>query len=108
MQTTGRLFDDIAKLTGGAMGALGGVKQEAEAAIRQRLERILSDMDLVPRDEFDAMAAVARKAREEQEALTKTVAALEARIAALESGKKAAPTKAAAKKTAAKAPAAKK
>ena len=93
MQTTGRLFDDIAKLTGGAMGALGGVKQEAEAAIRQRLERILSDMDLVPRDEFDAMADVARAAREEQEALTKKVEALEARLAKLE-GAKAAPAKA--------------
>ena len=101
MQTTGRLFDDIAKLTGGAMGALGGVKQEAEAAIRQRLERILSDMDLVPRDEFDAMADVARAAREEQEALTKKVAALEARLAKLE-GAKATPAKAAAKTAKAK------
>ncbi|NMM43258.1 accessory factor UbiK family protein [Rhodospirillaceae bacterium KN72] len=102
MQTTGRLFDDIAKLTGGAMGALGGVKQEAEAAIRQRLERILSDMDLVPRDEFDAMADVARAAREEQEALTKKVAALEARLAKLESAPKAAPSKTGTAKAAAK------
>ncbi len=84
MQTSGRFFDDMAKMAGGAMGALGGVKQEAESAIRQRLERLLADMDLVPRDEFDAMADVARRAREEQEKLAVTVKALEARIAALE------------------------
>lgn len=105
MQTTGRLFDDIAKMAGGAMGALGGVKEEAEAAFRQRLERILADMDVVPRDEFDAMADVARRAREEQEALSEKVAALETRLAKLEG---AGPKKAAAKKSRAKKSAAKK
>lgn len=84
MQTTGKLFDDIAKVAGGAMGALGGVKQEAEAVLHHRLERILADMDVVPRDEFDAMADVARAAREGQERLEKQVAALEARLAKLE------------------------
>lgn len=102
MQTTGRLFDDIAKMAGGAIGAVSGMKDEAEAAFRQRLERILVDMDLVPRDEFDAMAAVARKAREEQETLSAKVADLEARLAKLEAGGK----KARAKKAAAKKPAA--
>ncbi|HAE02241.1 MAG TPA: pyrroline-5-carboxylate reductase, partial [Rhodospirillaceae bacterium] len=58
MQTKGKFFDDVAKVAGGAMGTLGGMKQEAESAVRQRVERLLSDMDLVPRDEFDAMAAV--------------------------------------------------
>lgn len=100
MQTTGRLFDDIAKVAGGAMGTVGGIREEAEAAIRQRLERILSDLDVVPRDEFDAMAAVARRAREEQETLAAKVEAMEARIAALE--KAASHRKSAAKKTPAK------
>jgi BMFP domain-containing protein YqiC len=102
MQTTGRFFDDIAKVANGAMGALGGVKQEAEAAIKQRAERLLAEMDLVPRDEFDAMADVARRAREEQEKLTAKLAELEARLAKLEAPvtKKARAKKATAKKSA--------
>lgn len=105
MQTTGKFFDDFAKMAGGAMGALGGVKDEAEAAIRQRLERILSDMDVVPRDEFDAMADVARRARQEQETLSAKVAELESRLAALEGGAQKASTKrGAAKKAAARKP----
>ncbi|MDW3204235.1 MAG: accessory factor UbiK family protein [Alphaproteobacteria bacterium] len=103
MQTTGKFFDDFAKMAGGAMGALGGVKEEAEAAIRQRLERILADMDVVPRDEFDAMADVARRAREEQEKLSAKVADLEARLKKLEGGKTAS-KKAASKKAAARKP----
>jgi BMFP domain-containing protein YqiC len=105
MQTTGKFFDDFAKMAGGAMGALGGVKEEAEAAIRQRLERILSDMDVVPRDEFDAMADVARRARQEQETLSAKLAELESRLAALEGGVQKASTKrGAAKKAAARKP----
>jgi BMFP domain-containing protein YqiC len=102
MQTTGRFFDDIAKVANGAMGALGGVKQEAEAAIKQRAERLLAEMDLVPRDEFDAMADVARRAREEQEKLTAKLAELEARLAKLEApiAKKSRAKKATAKKLA--------
>ena len=106
MQTTGRLFDDIAKMAGGAMGALGSVRAETQAAIRQRLERILADMDTVPRDEFDAMAEVARRARREQEVLAEKVTALEARLAKLERAvpKTAAATKTRAKKAAVKKP----
>ena len=105
MQTTGKFFDDFAKMAGGAMGALGGVKEEAEAAIRQRLERILSDMDVVPRDEFDAMADVARRARQKQETLSAKVAELESRLAALEGGVQKVSTKrGSAKKAAARKP----
>ncbi|MDF1747430.1 MAG: accessory factor UbiK family protein [Alphaproteobacteria bacterium] len=111
MQTKGKFFDDVAKVAGGAMGTLGGMKQEAEAAVRQRVERLLSDMDLVPRDEFDAMAAVARRAREEQEKLAVQVTDLEARLAKLEKAsgtKQAAPAKKArVKKTTVKAKATK-
>lgn len=102
MQTTGKFFDDFAKMAGGAMGTLGGMKEEAEAAIRQRLERILADMDVVPRDEFDAMADVARRAREEQEKLSAQVADLETRLEKLEGGRKSAAKKTSAKKATAR------
>jgi len=86
MQTDNRLLDDLARVAGGAMGALSGVRTEVEELVRQRLERLLSDMDLVPREEFEAVQAMAEKARLEQEGLEKRVAALEAALA----GKKAA------------------
>lgn len=77
MQTTGKLFDDLARVANGAAGAASGIRAEIEGIVRQRLERLLSDMDLVPRDEFEAVKAVAQKAREEQEKLEERVAALE-------------------------------
>lgn len=86
MQTTGRLFDDLARVANGAAGAMSGVKDEIEQMVKARLERVLADMDLVTREEFDAVKAVATKARLEQEALTERVEALEKQLA--ESGKK--------------------
>ncbi len=80
MQTDNRLLDDLARVAGGAMGALSGVRTEVEELVRQRLERLLSDMDLVPREEFEAVQAMAEKARLEQEKLEKRVAALEAAL----------------------------
>ena len=82
MQMENRLFDDLAKVAGGALGALGGLRGEVEAQIRQQLERVLSQMDVVSREEFEAIREIAVKARLEQEALTERVAALEARLAA--------------------------
>ena len=87
MQTSNRLLDDIAKVANSAVSTLSGVKGEVEAVVRQQLDRLLSDMDLVPRDEFDAVKAMAAKARTEQEILEKRVAKLEAALA-----KKAAPS----------------
>jgi len=98
MQTTNRFLDDMAKVANSAVSTLTGVKGEIEAVVRQQLDRLLCDMDLVPRDEFDAVKAMAAKARTEQEILEKRVAKLEAALA-----KKAAPS---ARKPAAK-PAAK-
>ena len=80
MQTDNKLLDDLARVANGAMGALTGVRGEAEAMVKARLERLLSDLDLVTRDEFEAVKAVAAKAREEQEALEARVAALEAAL----------------------------
>jgi BMFP domain-containing protein YqiC len=76
------LFDDIARVAGGALGALSGVKAELEALVRQQMERLTSGMDLVSRDEFEAVRAMAVKARQEQEALAARVAQLEAQLAA--------------------------
>ena len=98
MQTTGRIFDDIAKVASGAAGALSGVREEVEALVKHRLERLVSEMDLVTREEFEAVKAVAAKAREEQEVLATKVAELEKALAEVK--KPAKPRKsAAAKKT---------
>ena len=81
MQTSSRFFDDLAKVANSAVSTLAGVKGEIESMVSQRLERFLADMDVVPRDEFEAIKAVAVKARAEQEKLEKRVDRLEARLA---------------------------
>lgn len=81
MQTRNRLFDDVARLANGAMSTVTGMKEEVEAMVRHRLEDLLADMDLVTRDEFEAVREMAARARQEQEALEKRVAALEAELA---------------------------
>ena len=81
MQTRNRILDDISQLMTNAAGVAQGVKGEAETAFRSRMERWISDMDLVTRDEFDAARAMAQKAREENERLEARIAALEARLA---------------------------
>jgi BMFP domain-containing protein YqiC len=97
MQIENRLLDDIARVASGAFGALAGVRNEIEDLIKQRLDRLLADMDLVPREDFEAVKAVAEKARREQELLEGRVAALEAALAESKprrsSGAKAAPAK---------------
>ena len=82
MQTDNRFLDDLAKVATGALGVAAGMRSEAEALLRQRFERFLSDMDLVTRDEFDVVKAMAAAARAEQETLEKRVAALEAALGA--------------------------
>lgn len=77
MQTSNRLFDDLARVANGAVSTLVGVKDEIEALVRQRVDKLLADHDLVPRDEFEAVKAMAAEARAEQERLAKRVAALE-------------------------------
>lgn len=80
MQADNRLLDDLARVASGAMGAASGVRGEVEAVVRRQLERILASMDLVSRDEFDAVKDMAAKARAEQEALAERVAKLEAAL----------------------------
>ena len=83
MQSQNRFFDDIARVASGAVGAISGVRGEIESRLRDQLERVLAGMDLVSREEFEAVKAMAVKAREENEQLAARVAALEAEIAAL-------------------------
>lgn len=80
MQSQNRFFDDMARVAAGAMGALSGVRGEIEARFRDQLERILAGMDLVSREEFEAVKAMAAKAREEQELLSRRIAELEQRL----------------------------
>jgi hypothetical protein len=86
MQTENRLFEDVARVASGAISTLGGLKDEVEARIKERVERLAGELDLVTREELEAMQAVAIRAREEQERLAAHVATLEARLAALERG----------------------
>ena len=90
MQTRNKVLDDISQLMTNAMGVAQGAKTEAETAMKSMMDRWLADRDFVTRDEFDAVRAMAQKAREENETL-------KARLDALEAAKPAA-KKAAAKK----------
>jgi BMFP domain-containing protein YqiC len=79
-QTTNRFFDEIGRLMNDAAGAAQGVKREVDAVVRSQAERILRDLDLVRREEFDAVKDMARLAREENEALKARIGALEAKL----------------------------
>ena len=79
-QTTGRFFDELGKLITDAAGAADGVRKEIEGVVRAQAERVLRDLDVVQREEFEAVKAMAQKAREENDALKARIAALEAAI----------------------------
>jgi BMFP domain-containing protein YqiC len=92
MQVDNRLLDDLARLASGAVGSLAGLKEELDTLIRQRLERLLADMELVRREEFDAVKALAANARAGQEALEVRVAELEEALAKTRSPRAKRPT----------------
>ncbi len=79
MQSRNRIFDDMSQLMSNAMGVAQGAKTEAETALKSMLDRWLADRDFVSRDEFEAVRAMAQKAREENDALLKRIEALEAK-----------------------------
>ncbi len=79
MQTQNRFLDDLARVATGAAGAFTGMRGEVESRLRDQFERILGRMNLVRREEFEAVKAMAAKARAAQEALEKRLAALEAK-----------------------------
>jgi BMFP domain-containing protein YqiC len=79
-QTTNRFFDEIARLMNDAAGVASGVRREFETMVRAQADRVLRDLDVVKREEFEAVKEMARLAREENEDLKARVAALEARL----------------------------
>ena len=80
MQTKNRIFDDMAKVASGAASTFSGLKDEADAMIRQQIERVMSEMDVVPRDEFEVVKAMVSKVRSEQDALIARISDLEAQL----------------------------
>lgn len=80
-QTQNRIFDELGRLFTNAAGAAHGVRQEIETVIKGQAERLIADMDLVTREEFEAVRAMAQLAREENEALKARIEALEAAVA---------------------------
>ena len=81
MQSRNKMLEDMSQLMTNAMGVAQGAREEAETAMKGMLDRFLADRNLVTREEFDAVRAMAQKAREENEALKARLAALEARTA---------------------------
>jgi BMFP domain-containing protein YqiC len=82
MQTTSSVFDDLARLMTGAMGMAQGAGDEAKSFMRAQADRFVAEMDLVSRDEFEAVKQLASEARAEADALRERVAALEAALSA--------------------------
>ncbi len=85
-QTQNRVLDDLARLMTDAVGAAQGARREVETLMRGHAERMLRGMDLVQREEFEAVEAMAEKARAENERLEARLAALEADLARGKSG----------------------
>lgn len=81
-QTTGRIFDEMARLVNDAAGVAQGMRREAETVARSQMERFLRDMDLVKREEFDVVKDMVAAARLENERLAQRLAELEAKVAA--------------------------
>jgi BMFP domain-containing protein YqiC len=79
-QTSNRLFDEFARLMNDAAGVASGVRREVDTMVRNQAEKWLRDLDLVKREEFEAVKEMARLAREENEALKARIVALEARL----------------------------
>ena len=79
MQTRNKILDDLSQLMTNAMGVAQGARDEAQNAMKSLLDRWLADRDFVTREEFDAVRAMAQKAREENDALAARIAALEAK-----------------------------
>jgi BMFP domain-containing protein YqiC len=85
-QTTNRFFDELGRLMNDAAGAAQGMKREVDAVVRNQAEKILNDLDIVKRDEFEAVKEMARLAREENEALKARIVLLEGKLGAAQPG----------------------
>lgn len=80
----GRIFEDLARVAGGALGAAGGLKADAEALMRTQAAKLIEELELVRREDFEAARAMAANARAGQERAEAALADLEARVAVLE------------------------
>ena len=78
MQSQNRMFDDLVRMLNGAAGTFAGMGREAEGSLRERMREWAGGADMVSREEFDAVKAMAAAARDENDALGKRIAALEA------------------------------
>jgi BMFP domain-containing protein YqiC len=78
--TSSRFFDELAKLATNAAGAAQGVRREIDTLVKSQVERVLNDLNVVQREEFEAVRAMAEKAREENERLLERIAELEKRL----------------------------
>jgi len=85
-QTSNRIFDEMARLMNDAAGVASGVRREFDTLFKTQAERILRDLEVVQREEFEAVKEMARLAREENEALKARLEALEAKVAAKRGG----------------------
>src|ERR1041384_8162399 len=85
-QTSNRFFDEGSRLMNDAAGVASGVRREFDTVMRTQAERILRDLDVVQREEFEAVKEMARLAREENEALKARIAALEAKLGGATAG----------------------
>ena len=97
-QTSNRLLDEFAKLMTDAAGVAQGMRREVETAFRSQAERFLGEMNVVQREEFEAVRELAMRAREEADALAKRVETLEMRLGASPPGAEAEPVKRGARK----------
>ncbi len=79
--TSSKFFDEVAKLMTNAAGAAQGVRNELDTLVKAQVERVLGDLDVVQREEFEAVRAMAQKAREENDILTARIAELESSLA---------------------------
>jgi BMFP domain-containing protein YqiC len=79
--TQTRFFDELAKLMTNAAGAAQGVRREVDTLVQAQMERLLNNMDLVKREEFEAVKAMAQKAREENDTLANRLLVLESQLA---------------------------
>lgn len=82
MQSENRMLDDLVKMMNGVAGTMAGMGREAEASMREKMREWVGGQDFVSRDEFEAVKAMAAAARDENEALSARLAALEAQLAA--------------------------
>jgi BMFP domain-containing protein YqiC len=90
MQSDNPILDGLAQLMTDAAGAVQSMRTEIDTLVRQRLEKLVADMELVPREEFEAVKAMASKARSENEKLEARITELEARLATRKRGASAA------------------